>query len=235
MEYDEYFSRRKVASRLGRINDGAKQIYPGALDDIIEELEPGSRILDFGCGLGDITVRLAQKYPDLQFYGYDVISYERESHGAIENLLFLGCSIGEMPRFDLIVSLHVFEHVDGDFLTQTIQELYSRLVEKGRLFVAVPNAQSPTGCYWRYEDFTHRRLFTVGSLKYLLMASPWKTIKLVDHMNNRDCAGLFSVVRIAYFHTYRTFLTIHHRLLGTRFHGSEVPSFGYEIKIICQK
>jgi len=44
----------------------------------------------------------------------------------------------------------------------------------------VPNAQSPVGCYWAYEDFTHTTLFTAGSLYYVLKMAGFKEITFVD-------------------------------------------------------
>jgi hypothetical protein len=36
------------------------------------------------------------------------------------------------------------------------------------LILMVPNVQSNTSSYWRWEDFTHEWLFTLGSIKYVL-------------------------------------------------------------------
>ncbi len=44
----------------------------------------------------------------------------------------------------------------------------------------MPNAQSHTGCYWAYEDFTHNTLFTAGSLLYVLKMAGFAHIEIID-------------------------------------------------------
>ena len=66
------------------------------------------------------------------------------------------------------ISLHVLEHLDEKTLTNLPEIFFDMLCEYGKVFIAVPNALSSTGLYWRYEDFTHNRIFTVGSLQFVL-------------------------------------------------------------------
>lgn len=44
----------------------------------------------------------------------------------------------------------------------------------------VPNAQSYTGAYWRYEDFTHNIMFTAGSSTYVLRSAGFENIEFLD-------------------------------------------------------
>ena len=56
----------------------------------------------------------------------------------------------------------------------------SLLTQSGSLLVMVPNAQSNTGSYWAYEDFTHHTLFTAGSLYFVLRQAGFDSVEFVD-------------------------------------------------------
>lgn len=62
------------------------------------------------------------------------------------------------------------------------------LADNGIIFISVPNAQSHTGCYWAYEDFTHSYLFTAGSLEYVLRAAGFSNVHIVDADCTTGCS-----------------------------------------------
>ncbi|MBK7370676.1 MAG: hypothetical protein IPJ09_04415 [Saprospiraceae bacterium] len=68
---------------------------------------------------------------------------------------------------------HVLEHIEKINIIDTLITIKSYLLaESGSFVVMVPNAQSVTGAYWMYEDFTHTTLFTSGSIYYVLKSQP---------------------------------------------------------------
>ncbi|MBK7438833.1 MAG: methyltransferase domain-containing protein [Saprospiraceae bacterium] len=75
-------------------------------------------------------------------------------------------------KYDFITMSHVLEHIEKINIIDTLITIKSYLLaESGSFVVMVPNAQSVTGAYWMYEDFTHTTLFTSGSIYYVLKSA----------------------------------------------------------------
>lgn len=119
------------------------------LEFVISEIERRSprRVLDFGCGTGaNLTVRLAERFPHIQFIGVDSdetsIAHARRVCG-IQNLDFRlyprEFSFGE--DFDLIVASEVLEHVEEP--DALLAQLRGSLTQSGALLVTVPNGYGP--------------------------------------------------------------------------------------------
>lgn len=84
-------------------------------------------------------------------------------------------------KFDLIITTHCLEHLPKDSIIPILTHFRKHcLAKNGKIFVAVPNAQSHTGCYWAYEDFTHTTLFTAGSLIYVLKMAGFSDVAIID-------------------------------------------------------
>jgi ubiquinone/menaquinone biosynthesis C-methylase UbiE len=83
-------------------------------------LARGARVLDAGCGTGEITGRLAALYPDPEILGVDVLEghlhLARERHGGLSpRVHFERRSIFELGlpdgHFDLVVCRHVLQSI----------------------------------------------------------------------------------------------------------------------------
>lgn len=107
----------------------------------IAELRPNLKILDYGCGRGEIVV--AGRKEGLDIYGSDIF-YEGDRI-CIEELKknnLLGDAILEIENnripfpdemFDLVISNQVFEHVED--LEKTLSEIY-RVMKPGAFFIS---------------------------------------------------------------------------------------------------
>jgi SAM-dependent methyltransferase len=157
--------------------------YDASEQAIIRFLRRGDRILDIGCGSGQLLCRIKD-----QGYG-DVVGLEpseaacvaaREQHGlnVVQGSLFDRRDIG---RFDFVILSHVLEHVAD--LVGFLCEIRRLLSDGGRVFIEVPDAYSfvrsvepnpPLG--WTYErdlfaHFTpeHINFFSTVSLQNLML------------------------------------------------------------------
>ena len=94
----------------------------------LRKLEPGSRVLDYGCCVGQNTFALAFAFPELEFTGVDISKKQIEigekygEENKIENVdLYNVKSPGWVSPagFDAVVCMEVLEHVDDyhSFLT----------------------------------------------------------------------------------------------------------------------
>ena len=136
-------------------------------------------------------------------------------------------------KFDLIIATHTLEHLPKDSIIPTLVHFREHVLkENGRIFVAVPNAQSHTGCYWAYEDFTHNTLFTTGSLKYVLAMAGFSDTKIIDKDALANTKGLKKIIRKALLQLYYARTKLYNRITNSAFHAPSEISFSYEIKAL---
>jgi len=93
-------------------------------DFFVQHIEPGSRVLDVGCGNGALAYDIATQVADVSVYGIDIdsanIEYARQHYSA-KNIRFVcGDALCELPNQpgDVIVLSNVLEHIEKrvDFL-----------------------------------------------------------------------------------------------------------------------
>jgi 2-polyprenyl-3-methyl-5-hydroxy-6-metoxy-1,4-benzoquinol methylase len=102
-------------------------------------------ILDVGCGVGRVSLELAQRFPDIQITGIDSdrasIDHARRA-GPPANLHFLHVSeLEPQETFDLIIASEVLEHVDQP--EEFLLSLRRQLTSNNRLILTVPNGYGP--------------------------------------------------------------------------------------------
>ena len=101
----------------------------------IAELVQGPRVLDYGCGSGDLLLILQDEHPGWQLTGVDIsgvalsMARARGVRAALHETLPGG-------QYDTIVLAQVLEHVEDD--AGLVSELSERLAPGGLLIVTVP-------------------------------------------------------------------------------------------------
>jgi SAM-dependent methyltransferase len=148
--------------------------------------DKNSRILDIGCGYGNFL-------HSVKILGYDESSgidicpqtvdecQNRALNVSLISSLEDYCDNYSGERFAFILMSHVLEHLNKNCVINILNLIKDKLLaDDGKLLICVPNAQSSTGCYWAYEDFTHETLFTAGSLIYVLKAAGFSSVEIID-------------------------------------------------------
>jgi SAM-dependent methyltransferase len=130
----------------------------------------GRKIMDFGCGLGELAAGLAFAEPTAQVVGVEVTDQPSGLAATLEgaglapppNLSFREVPLGEVgdeDGFDLIVSWSVFEHIQRNQFDAVMARLKTRLRPGGLLFMQVsPLFFSPEGShFWAlgYTEWQH--------------------------------------------------------------------------------
>jgi 2-polyprenyl-3-methyl-5-hydroxy-6-metoxy-1,4-benzoquinol methylase len=110
----------------GQGNFGKRKNLPKFLEDIINQYNPQS-ILDFGCGVGSLVHTLKTKYPQKNIQGYDP-----------GNINFVDQF--ENQTFDLIISTDVLEHIEPEFLIDTLKFLKSKSNRFYHLIALAPSS-----------------------------------------------------------------------------------------------
>ncbi len=211
---------------------------PHYLRSILNRYEINS-LLDIGCGNGHLLLEIGREY-GIGGMGID-ISPEAIASGRRKGLnVELIEDISEFSEdhgcaYDLIVMVHVLEHLKKDRMIETLKDIHENLLsDKGRLLVVVPNAQSSTGCYWAYEDFQHNWLFTTGSLYYVLLAAGFTSVEFVDPRCTSGLRWPKRMLRLAFTKLYEMKTAFWNNATNSAFHKPSPNIFSYEIKCLAR-
>lgn len=85
---------------------GKRSKIPKELKKFIEKTNPNS-ICDFGCGKGNLLETLQENYPGILLRGYDPAN--EKFNKSLDN-----------DYFDLLISTDVLEHIEPEFIDQTL-------------------------------------------------------------------------------------------------------------------
>ena len=160
-----------------RVNYGGYKYIPGRWAPVAQalvqhyKLQPGSKVLDVGCGKGFQLFELTQVCPGVIVRGLDISQYAIEhAHPEVADYLDLGTA-SQLPyqdkQFDLVFSintLHNLHNRDLEFALREIQrvgkqqyicvETYRNEVEKANLLywqVTCEQFNSPVDWEWWFE------------------------------------------------------------------------------------
>ena len=233
-QYSKYFKNRGVDNcRSGKMT----------LDATLKSLMPtdkDARILEIGCGFGNcLSLLMVNGYGNV--VGVDISDEAIEKClekglmvSKISDLTELG-SYSEKDRYDLILMIHVLEHFQKERIIDTLKYIKKELLKKsGSLYIVVPNAQSNTGSYWAYEDFTHSTIFTAGSLSFVLRTAGFDEVIFLDP---KGTGGLPIHKRIfvnIFLKLYALKLDFWNKVTSSHYHRPSPRIYTYEIKALAR-
>jgi ubiquinone/menaquinone biosynthesis C-methylase UbiE len=156
----------------------SKDLYAGAKYAIVQRYlggKPNLRILNVGCGSGDLSLQLAAKGHSV--LGIDIepahIALARENArraGSPANCQFIAAPIEDFRSatpFDCVVCTDVLEHIQDDHAA--FAQMMSLLRPGGRVVLAVPAGQRLFG--YHDEQLGHFRRYSTTTLRRLVETS----------------------------------------------------------------
>lgn len=229
-EWDNYFQYRGVTPDFYE-----KYSLPPYLIKALPD-DKTSGICDIGCGFGQ-TLAAIRDLGYVNVFGIEP-SQSGHQHACARGLKVYKGEVAQVvkslpQRTKFAYMCHVLEHIPKKEIIPTLKFIKeSILAPDGKLLVAVPNAQSYTGAYWRYEDWTHETLFTSGSLLYVMRAAGFDNVKIYDPdcmMNTRPWLRIFRRPLLSlYGVNYRFWM----RVTASAIHRPSPPVFSFEVKAI---
>ena len=196
-----------------------------------------AKILDIGCGFG-FFLRELKKGGYLSIKGIDL------SNQAIDFCLSQGLEVQRAniidfaeqsaEKYELIVMSHVLEHIKKDEIIFTLKRIRNNLLDaNGKLCLMVPNAQSNTGSYWAYEDFTHTTLFTTGSIHYVLKSAGFNNIKFLDPNGTENSNIILKLIKNTFLPLYKMKKNFWNKITSSSFHRQSPEIFTFELKVLA--
>ena len=212
-------------------------MFPKYLENVLPK-NKNTKILDIGCGFGQILKGLKQRnYSGI--LGIDdskeAIKFCKKTNLPVENIDLESFLKNNKQKFDFIILSHLLEHLKKEEIIPVLTKIKERLLkETGKVCIMVPNAQSNTGCYWAYEDFTHNTLFTTGSLFYVLKSAGFNEISFLD-IDATENFGIFvKIIRKTFLPIYKLSNHFWNRITASGYHKPSPKIFTYEIKVLAR-
>lgn len=226
-----YFENRNVDT-----DSYVNYTLPRYLTPYFTESDKQLKILDIGCGLGQFLGYL-KKQGFTNLFGIDIndesITACQKKGLDVEQINDIrDFAQKSVEKYDRIVMSHVLEHIDKELIIDTLIHIKKYLLKEGGVFLLmVPNAQSYTGSYWRYEDFTHTILFTAGSCNYVLKSAGFKSIEFIDPDGTKHMSPLKRTIIKFLIAYHKKKENVWNKILQTSFHKSSPRIYTFELKV----
>ena len=157
-------------SRLAQVEDrhfwfrARNRLIFGLADKISCSLKPCDRVLEIGCGTGNVLRVLEEAFPNSKLVGLELWREGLLHARSRSRALLVEADISQSPlgkQFDVIGMFDVLEHVPKD--QEALQSVYSSLRPGGKLLLTVPAHQS----LWSYFDEAacHCRRYSANGLR----------------------------------------------------------------------
>jgi len=153
--FDKHFAdyNKVLAKSLGLTSDDGCDFFDNYKVDFIEgqfTSKSRYRILDFGCGIGKLSVLLAKTFSNSQVFGYDIsektLLFAQKSNDKIPNLSFIN-NLSVNQQYDIILGANVFHHVKKSERYSTLKKINKLLQPNGTIIIFEHNPFNPLTRY----------------------------------------------------------------------------------------
>lgn len=172
--FHEVMAEESGQTAVAALDDFILPLVPG----LVEKLERGIDVLDFGCGMGRALQHLAARFPKSRFTGYDLSpdaigagTAEAKQKG-LKNLRLVVkdlATIDEVEAYDLILG---FDAIHDQARPQQVLNALYRALRKGGTFLA----QDIKACTCHHHNLGH----PLGTLIYTISTFHCMSVSLAN-------------------------------------------------------
>jgi len=184
-KFDEYAASYAALHRASISASGEAPAYFAQykVETLVREgLEPHARVLDYGCGIGNVLAPLARTFAVVHGFDPSPESLRLAADSAPNAVLHSDIESAPEDHFDAVVLSGVLHHVAPADRHRTIARACNKLAPGGKLFVFEHNPLNP---------LTRRAVAACPFDDDAILLWPWQTRAVLEH------AGL-SAVRLEY-------------------------------------
>jgi SAM-dependent methyltransferase len=183
--YAAHYARVNAITEPAKLPSHRLRTYDLMYGEFVKGLPHGSKVLDLGCGTGQLLYWL-NGYSNVNAVGVDSSQGQVEAAKKALPNVQVSCEDGleflrkNKASFAGVFCFDVLEHIPGeDLCLEWLEAAQDALIPEGFLVCRAPNAASLIACHTRYMDLTHERLFTSASLLQLLEAAGLADCRLI--------------------------------------------------------
>lgn len=167
--YDEHRTYVEAKIRKKHIQNFDEQFWTPA------KVKTLHSVLEIGTGTGVFLAYLETKGIK-DFFGIDadkkVLEFMPENISSKVKICDVWGFLDDCNRkYDRIVLLDVFEHFSYIEGYQLLVQIRKILSPDGKIILRVPNAASPFGLQYQYNDLTHKAAYGPGSIGHMALAA----------------------------------------------------------------
>lgn len=232
IQIKKYFTNRNVDEEYM-----SNYEIPKYLKSILPE-DKNSQVLDIGCGFGYILKSLKSLgYKNLN--GIDIsdeaVSFCKKNNLEVKQVKSLDeFFVSNTKKYDFVLMTHVIEHIPKDKIIETLKQIKNTLSENGILYLTTPNAQSNTGSYWMFEDFTHTTIFTPGSIIYVLKSAGFNNVNFIDPADLMRHSFGARILKIFLLKLYKLNKKFWNKVTASSYHKPSPEIYSFEIKVAAK-
>lgn len=171
--------RSQIGKRFAAMRPELTRLFPTSLLDTVPGLSLDTRILDFGCGSGEL-LRTLRAFGFRALTGADAFIAENKMFPGNVKIYKAGLADLE-PSFDLIMLHHSFEHLPDPY--ESLNEIKRLLADDGTCLIRIPlvsYAWEKYGVNWvQLDPPRHLFLFTERSFRQLAGDSGFEVATVV--------------------------------------------------------
>lgn len=191
--HDVEWTPEKIAETWDFFSQGDRDLYfslhsgRAIAERVDRELRlSGKRVLDFGCGRGDLLTYLFARGIPAQGLEFSEESARTTASRFSGHPLFRGCAASpdELPdgSFDVVLLVEVIEHLLDEQIEPTLAEVHRLLAPGGSVVVTCPNDENLSlestrcpDCGAVYHRWQHMRSLTPASISAIFERAGFRT------------------------------------------------------------
>ncbi|HLY32762.1 MAG TPA: class I SAM-dependent methyltransferase [Ktedonobacterales bacterium] len=185
--YDRLYSNAPWHSSLRATPESRAARVKRQATLLTQHVARAKRVLEVGCGRGDLLTYLAQRFPGVEFTGIDIseVKIDHVERAKTPNLTFLAGDCVEPPApqhtYDLIISSQVLEHFHPDDTPKHLHAVCQLLAPGGTYEMDTPHRYTGphdvSKFFTREASGTHLKEWTFAELSQALRAAGFTRIE----------------------------------------------------------